>query len=105
MIARLALTFGTLFALLSGPVSAAPAPDKWDFWDKSDQSSTEVIDHSLWQQVLTAHVKKSDDGINRFAYKDLAASDSDLKALASIWKTWRRSILASTTSWNSRRIG
>lgn len=64
----------SLVALMAGSVAAAPAPEKWAFWDQSDPASEAVIDHSLWQAVLDAQLKASDDGVNRFAYKDLASS-------------------------------
>lgn len=74
---------------LSAAVGAAPAPDKWTFWDKADASSVAVIDHSLWQQVLDTYLKPGADNINRFAYTAVAgdgkaALDRYLELMAQI---------------------
>ena len=73
-----ALAFGlALVSVAFAPqAQAAPAPEPWAFWQASNDESDAVIDHSLWQSVLDAHLKPSDDGVNRFAYKDLAAAGS-----------------------------
>ena len=63
--------------LFTPALSAAPAPEAWEIWDQADNSSEAVIDHSLWQTVLDDYVKPSADGINRFAYKALAAEGAD----------------------------
>jgi len=54
--------------LFSSTVSAAPAPEKWAFWDKINADSTATIDHSLWQAVLDKYLVESPDNINRFSY-------------------------------------
>ena len=79
LILVLSLALSAISAVFAPSVQAAPAPEGWAFWDKADAESDAVIDHSLWQSVLDAHLSASPDGINRFAYKDLsAAGTSDL---------------------------
>ena len=73
----LGLALTSALTLFTPALSAAPAPEAWEIWDKADNSSEAVIDHSLWQAVLDSHLKPSADGINRFAYKALAAEGAD----------------------------
>jgi len=69
-IVQLALaTLVTTFALAA---AGAPAADKWDFWESNAPDSAGVVDHSLWQQVLDTYLRKSADGINRFAYRQVS---------------------------------
>lgn len=45
-------------------------------WQASDENSTEVIDHQLWQQILTDNVLLDDNsGINLFNYHGFSAQD------------------------------
>jgi hypothetical protein len=74
LIKRVLLMCAMVVSGLSIEVVAAPTADKWAFWDQSDPSSTAIIDHSLWQQVLDSYLNVGDDGINRFAYKGVDSS-------------------------------
>ncbi len=76
MLNRVSFVVVALIFSLTGSVAAAPAPEKWAIWDKADASSVAVIDHSLWQKVLDAHLKSGADGINRFGYRELAAQQA-----------------------------
>jgi len=76
LILVLSLVIGSVSAVFAPLVQAAPAPEPWAFWQEVNPESEAVIDHSLWQSVLDAHLKASPDGINRFAYKDIAAAGS-----------------------------
>ncbi len=75
--------------LFSGLASAAPAPEKWAFWDRLNAESTATIDHSLWQSVLDKYLRESPDNINRFAYTEVAGEGREqlrgyLTAMAAI---------------------
>ncbi|WP_422450848.1 MULTISPECIES: DUF547 domain-containing protein [unclassified Endozoicomonas] len=45
-----------LLLLFSIAVQAVPSPDLWSYWDKADQSSEQVVDHSQWQNFLDRYV-------------------------------------------------
>ena len=79
----LGLALTSALTLFTPALSAAPAPEAWEIWDKADNSSEAVIDHSLWQAVLDSHLKPSADGINRFAYKALAAEGAAILIISS----------------------
>jgi hypothetical protein len=69
-----------MFALsLSGftPLEAlfAPKADLWERWLAHDAESQKIIDHGLWQAVLTARVKGNQDGVNRVAYGAMSEKD------------------------------
>ena len=69
-----------LVALLSAfnPLEAlfAPKADLWERWAAHDPASTAVIDHGLWQAVLGANVRASEDGINRVGYGAMTEKDN-----------------------------
>ncbi len=52
------------------------------FWDASDESNAERIDHSAWQDLLSAYLRSHDSGVNRFDYAALKASHGDTDKLA-----------------------
>lgn len=55
-------------------------PDPLTFWDVSDEDNGSVIDHDLWQSILTKYVKpNSSMGINLFDYAGV--SDEDYEVL------------------------
>jgi len=74
LIVILSLVLGLVATAFAPLAQAAAAPETWAFWQDTNEESDAVIDHSDWQSVLDAHLKASPDGINRFAYKDLAAA-------------------------------
>jgi len=57
----------------------APSAELWPLWQKHDASSTQEIDHSLWNSFLTKYVATGSDGISRVSYKDV--SEDDKRAL------------------------
>jgi hypothetical protein len=78
-----------LAAALILPVAPAWAQDLGDTFNQRDNASAMTVDHSLWAGVLSAYVKPSPDGINRFAYgKVTKAARKDLQTyLAAMSKT------------------
>lgn len=67
-----------LFALSTW---AQPESDLIPFWNASDESSTDSVDHGAWQDILTAHLVSHPSGINRFDYGALKAAPDDLAQL------------------------
>lgn len=59
------------------------AQDLLEFWDASDSSNVETVDHSSWQHILDSHLKVHESGVNRFDYQALKDSDEDRKELGS----------------------
>lgn len=49
-----------LLLLVSMTALAVPSPDRWSYWDKTDESSEIVVDHSLWQGFLDRYLKLSE---------------------------------------------
>lgn len=69
---------------LSVPVIAAPNLDLWEIWQQSDETNIEVIDHSIWQEILQRHILSEESGINLFDYSSaLAQSDAQLDSYLS----------------------
>lgn len=69
---QLLAMFAALSIVFSVPAGAAPAPEKWAFWDRANEASTATIDHSLWQAVLDKYLVESPDNINRFLYSEVS---------------------------------
>ena len=61
---------------------AAPSSALLEFWNASDETNAETIDHSAWQNLLTAYLSSHPSGVNRFDYAALKASDEDRTKLA-----------------------
>ena len=51
------------------------------FWDASDESSDQRVDHGPWQDLLDAHLRADSAGVSRFDYKGLKAASENLKKL------------------------
>jgi hypothetical protein len=70
-------------------MGSAWAQELGSVFNQRDNDSAMTVDHSLWAGILSAYVKPSPDGINRFAYaKVTKAARKDLKAyLAALSKT------------------
>lgn len=64
-----------LLALLATPGMAAPKSKLWPRWSAHDPASTETVDHGDWTTILRAYTHPSDDGVVRFDYAGLAATD------------------------------
>ena len=58
------------------PAAAAPSAKLWPRWQASVESSTQVVDHSLWDTILTKYlVTEHPSAINRFRYSAVTAED------------------------------
>jgi hypothetical protein len=67
-----ALSFEALFAPKAAP---------WPRWRAHDAAATERVDHAPWARLIAAHRRIGDDGIVRFAYRQVSAADrADLDA-------------------------
>jgi len=54
------------------------AADVIEFWDARDEESTQVVDHSQWQEILNTYLNDEDpSGVNRFDYKSVSSEDSE----------------------------
>ncbi|WP_066014600.1 DUF547 domain-containing protein [Endozoicomonas atrinae] len=49
-----------LLLFFSIAVQAVPSPDRWPYWDKVDNNSERVVEHSEWQRFLSRYVKLSE---------------------------------------------
>lgn len=66
--------------LWTAPATAAPSADLWPFWQTAAAESTERIDHSPWDALLSKYlVTDHSTAINRFKYA--AVSDEDQQSL------------------------
>ena len=71
-----------LFCALLLPVTASaakpPKAELWERWTRNDPASNRVLNHSLWAQFLSRHVKTGPDGINRVDYGGIGSDDGGL---------------------------
>ena len=76
-------TFGTVLGLVVAfGALAAPESELIEFWDASDESNTEIIDHSAWQNILDGYLDaEHPSGISRFDYAALKANTADFDEL------------------------
>jgi hypothetical protein len=69
---------GTTAALaLARPAGAAPEAELWPRWEAHSPDATGEPDHGPWAELLTRHLQKDGDGINRLAYADVTTADRD----------------------------
>ncbi len=55
---------------------AAPSADLWPLWQASDENSTQIVDHSLWDAILVKYlVTDHPSAINRFRYTTVTKKD------------------------------
>ncbi len=78
----LGLVLATLLVVAPNFVLAAPTSTLLEFWNVSDETNTETIDHSAWQSLLTAYLSSHPSGVNRFDYAALKANAEDNAKLA-----------------------
>lgn len=64
--------------IVPAPASSAPKARLWERWTAHDPSSTDTVDHGAWDHLLARYLRESEDGINRFAYRDVTALDRAL---------------------------
>lgn len=62
-------------AILMSTVTAAPSAKLWPKWEAHDNSSTLVIDHRRWNDLLGHYIVRGDDALNRFAYSNVTPAD------------------------------
>ncbi len=75
------IVMGLLGAMLIAAACGAPEPEEIAGWDASDESSTERIDHSAWQDLLNAYVAPDEAGVNLVDYEELQADAGDAAKL------------------------
>ena len=78
-----------LFLLLAGPAVAAPALQPWPLWERSNESSRQVVEQGAWARFLRAYVRPGAAGVNRVAYASVTPADrqaleADLARLAAL---------------------
>jgi len=82
----IAAAAGAVLLLYGAAALAAPKPDLWDRWEAHGPSSTERIDHSVWDRFLDSYVVADHpSGINLLRYEEArggkAALDDYVTAL------------------------
>ena len=73
-----------LIALVLFTVNASTGcskPKPISFWEASDETNIEQIDHGAWQDILTAYLSSHSSGINKFDYAALKANAKDTPKL------------------------
>ena len=61
------------------PAAAAPSAELWPRWQASVEDNIQVVDHSLWDTILTKYLVTDHlSAINRFRYGAVAAEDRQL---------------------------
>ena len=73
MIARLLLCL-----LLLAPVQAAPKAELWGIWQAHNPDSTQRVDHSVWDNLLSRYIRSGSGdraGINLLDYAAVSAAD------------------------------
>jgi len=71
-------SFFTLLILFAwcGQAGAAPRSVLWSFWNRTDETSTVTVDHSVWSDFLGSYlVADSSDGVNRVRYGAVSSKD------------------------------
>jgi hypothetical protein len=70
------VTVLSLLSIFSHMSLAAPDSSIQDFWSKSNESNTNIIEHKAWQAVLDIYLEnKHSSGINRFDYAAVNSED------------------------------
>ena len=68
-----------LCLVVHGQAWAGPKAVYWEFWDKSNESNREIIDHSDWDQVLQHYATLNEQsGVVNFAYGQLTDDDVEI---------------------------
>lgn len=57
------------------PAWAAPKAVMIPFWNQSDESNTQTVDHAPWDQFLTRYGRPHKSGINRIRYQAVSKGD------------------------------
>lgn len=53
----------------------APKAELWPRWQAHDPAATATIDHTAWDRLLSAYLHDDGQGLNRFDYGGVSASD------------------------------
>lgn len=62
----------------AGSAVAAPSADLWPLWQATKEDSTQLVDHSLWDALLTKYlVTNHPSAINRFKYGAVTEEDKE----------------------------
>ncbi|MEQ8858642.1 MAG: DUF547 domain-containing protein [Pseudomonadales bacterium] len=69
------LMFAFAIAAVPAGVLAAPAAELWSFWERSDETSDEQVDHGAWQTLLDAYLVATGDNRTLFRYKAVSSGD------------------------------
>jgi hypothetical protein len=57
---------------------AAPQADLWNYWDRSDEGDTRIIDHRSFQNFLdTYRIKENDSQVAKVDYKSVSEQDRE----------------------------
>ena len=60
------------------------------FWDASDESNQQQIDHGPWQELLDAYLSSDSEGPNRFDYRGLNSNSADRRKLGTYLNNLQR---------------
>lgn len=77
MIRPVQFFFICILFILAGNTNAAPKAKLWEYWDESDPSSTQRIDHSYWDHFLRTYIQTDPNNINRVPYANISETDKD----------------------------
>lgn len=84
---RLARIGALALAMLTAACSQAeieshfvPSADLWERWTSHDPRAVTTINHEAWSHLLGKYVSRDNDGLNRFAYRNVTAADRKLLA-------------------------
>lgn len=58
----------------------APSANPWPRWEKHDPNAGETIDHTLWDNLLSRHVRTSGQGVNLVDYRGFSTADRTMLA-------------------------
>ena len=78
----LGLVVAALLVVAPSFALAAPSSALLEFWNASDETNTETIDHGAWQNLLTTYLSSHSSGVSRFDYAALKANAEDTAKLA-----------------------
>lgn len=70
----IACLLGVVLMLSSLVVLAVPDSELWDKWSANDATSTQVIDHAVWNDLLGKYIVDK-NGLNLFRYGAVSSQD------------------------------
>lgn len=76
--AILILAIATMLAAFDSIESLfAPPPKLWERWLSHDEASRQAVDHGAWGRLLSIYLSRDSEGVERFAYARVNASDRE----------------------------